>query len=478
MAAAAVLLGMTLLLLVWCLFLSRFPWRLRFIVVGGFFVTVLLVASLFRIKGVDGDLIPVLNWRWDSSDWVAPGDSSRSGSHPSPALTASLTNSYPQFLGPNRNGTVDHLQLAQDWTGQSPKLLWRHPVGLAWSGFAILGHRAITQEQRGESETVNCYDLATGVPLWSFSYLAHFQSTLAGEGPRATPTIARSKVFTVGSTGILNCLDLETGQVLWSRNLLQDNQASLEEWGMSGSPLFVDDQVVVSVGGKPDRSLVAYRAGTGEFAWGGGADGSGYGSPFVTELAARRQILVFNSGGVAAHDPVSGVVLWKYRWPGGHPHVTTPIVLPEDLLLVSSGYGVGSELLKIEADPAGNLTAKRIWKSNRLKSKFANLVYLNGYIYGLDDGIMVCLDATTGAQKWKQGRYGHGQVILVDDLLLVGAESGEVVLLAPNPSALRELGRFSALHGKTWNPPALAGEFLLVRNDKEAACYRLPLVAP
>ena len=152
-----------------------------------------------------------------------------------------------------------------------------------------------------------------------------------------------------------------------------------------------------------------------------------------------------------------------------------PVVIPGDRLLVSSGYGVGSELLQIQRDPAGALQATRIWKSTRLKAKFTDLIYRDGFIYGLDNGIMTCLDASSGEQKWKEGRFGHGQEILVGDVLLVTAESGEVILLDPTPQGLRELTRFSALRGKTWNPPALAGQCLLVRNDKEAACYRLPV---
>jgi outer membrane protein assembly factor BamB len=152
-----------------------------------------------------------------------------------------------------------------------------------------------------------------------------------------------------------------------------------------------------------------------------------------------------------------------------------PIVIPGDRLLVSSGYGVGSELLQIQKDAVGAFSATRIWKSNRLKAKFTNLIYRDGFMYGLDDGIMVCLDASSGEQKWKEGRYGHGQEILVGDVLVVTAESGEVIMLDPNPQQSRELTRFSALQGKTWNPPTLAGQYLLVRNDKQAACYRLPV---
>jgi outer membrane protein assembly factor BamB len=179
-----------------------------------------------------------------------------------------------------------------------------------------------------------------------------------------------------------------------------------------------------------------------------------------------------------AHDVVSGKVLWDYPWPGGHPHIAIPVILPGDRVLVTSGYGTGSELLQIKKDADDKWSATRIWKSIRLKAKFTNVVYRDGFIYGLDDGILVCLDAADGSLRWKEGRYGHGQVILTGSLLLVSDEGGDIVLVEPVPAEPRELTRFTALHGKTWNPPALAGEYLVVRNDKEAACYRLPIAKP
>jgi outer membrane protein assembly factor BamB len=466
------------LLLLWSLFLSRLRWRIRLGVFGGVVGLVLLVMALFRFHGVTGDLVPVLQWRWERPSLTTLAERTQPLAPPVPAQRNQLTNDWPQFLGPHRNSAVEQPGLARNWTAQAPDRLWHRPVGLGWSGFAVAGSRAITQEQRGEDEAVICYDLLTGTPSWSYTYPAHFQSSLAGEGPRATPTVAGRRVYALGSTGILNCLDLETGKLLWSKDIMRDNHAKLNEWGASGSPLLVDDLVVVSAGGRDNRSLAAYRAATGDFVWGSGSDGAGYSSPCLVTLAGVAQILIFNSGGVSAHDPVTGTNLWKYYWPGGHPHVSVPILLPPDRLLVSSGYGVGSELVQIQKDAGGAFKATRIWKSNRLRAKFTNLIYHDGFIYGLDDGIMACLDASSGEQKWKEGRYGHGQEILVGDLLLVTAESGEVILLDPNPQGSRELARFSALQGKTWNPPALAGPYLLVRNDKEAACYRLPVAKP
>ena len=478
LASAGILLLTLFLLLLWCLLFSRLRWKLRLMVPAGMIGFLLLLTALFKIKGVSGDMMPILRWRWDHSTWTTPDGQSQSTSTRSLALPGSPANDYPQFRGPNRNGAVPQLKLARDWRMHPPERLWLKPVGPGWSGFAVARDRAITQEQRGEQETVNCYDLLSGAPLWSYAYAARFQSSLAGEGPRATPTIARKRVYALGSTGILNCLDLETGKPVWSKDVVQDNQGKVNQWGMSGSPLLVDDLVVVSAGGPNNRSLVAYRAASGEFVWGGGTDSAGYSSLLLTSLAGVRQILIFNSGGVAAHDPTTGSQLWNYAWPGKQPNVSTPIVLPDNRVLVSSGYGVGSELLKIQKNSDGKLTATRIWKSIRLKAKFSDLIYRDGFIYGLDDGIMVCIDADNGAEKWKDGRYGHGQEIMAGDLLLVTSESGEVILLDLNPQASRELTRFSALAGKMWNPPALAGQYLLVRNERAAACYRLPLAGP
>jgi outer membrane protein assembly factor BamB len=463
------------LLFLWCLLYSRIRWKVRFALLGGGAGLILVLAALFRIHGVTGDLLPVLTWRWSHAVWAEPDHSTNASPTRLAAQPDAFARDYPQFMGPNRNATLLQPKLARDWKAQPPERLWLQPVGPGWSGFAVAGNRAITQEQRGEMETVDCYDLLSGAPLWSHGYAAHFQSTLAGEGPRATPTIAGNRVYSLGSSGVLTCLDLATGKLIWTRNIVQENQSEVSVWGISCSPLLVDDLVVVSAGGSNKRSLVAYRAATGDFAWGGGYDGAGYSSPFVTSLAGVRQIVIFNSGGVSAHDPATGSNLWRYPWPDTIPHVSKPVALPDDRLLVSAGYGIGSELLKVQRDPAGKFNVTRIWKSIRLKAKFTDLIYRDGFIYGLDDGIMVCLDAASGDLKWKEGRYGHGQEILVGDLLLITAESGEVILLDPNPQAATELTRFTALNGKTWNPPALAGQYLLVRNDKEAACYRLPV---
>ncbi len=176
-------------------------------------------------------MVPVLQWRWERPSLPSLADRTKPAVSTSLAQRDPLTNDWPQFLGPHRNSIVEQPGLARDWKAQAPQRLWFRPVGAGWSGFAVAGGRAITQEQRGEDETVVCYDLLSGAPLWSHAYPAHFQSSLGGEGPRATPTIVGQRVYALGSTGILNCLDLETGKLLWSKDIVQDESNQGERMG-------------------------------------------------------------------------------------------------------------------------------------------------------------------------------------------------------------------------------------------------------
>ena len=456
-----------LALAVWLLFFSRLPWIRRWLCLGIAALALMLFGALFRIEGVSGDFIPILDWRWSSG---GPG-------LPSGAAGTVEENRayYPQFLGPGRNARLPGVHLDPDWKRRPPRELWRREVGDGWSAFAVARGRAVTQEQRGALETVVCYDLLTGEVVWAHADSSRYESTLAGIGPRATPTIAGDRVYTMGATGILNSLDLETGRLRWSRDIIADNGGGAPIWGISASPLVLDSLVVVSPGGVDGRSLAAYHADRGDVVWAGGRARAGYSSPSLVQLAGRSQILVFARKAVVSHSPLDGQVLWRQPWPGGTECVAQPVLLPGDQVLVSSGYGIGSRLYDVAETPDGGLSASLRWESPRLKAKFTNVVFHDGSVYGLDDGVLVCLNPVSGKRRWKRGRYGHGQLILVEDLLLIQAESGEVVLVEANPEQHVERARLEVLSAKTWNNPALAAPYLLVRNNQEAACYKLRL---
>lgn len=467
-----------LLLLLWWLLLSRARWRLR---LGVFVVVLLGLAGLrasFRITGVSGDLLPIVESRWGRRSLAlgTPG-SGGTGTNAaavvsSPALPGAAD--FPQFLGPQRNAILPDARLATHWTAQPPVEVWRTAVGAAWSGFAVVGRRALTQEQQGEEERVTCRDLLTGQVLWERANPGRYATTIAGTGPRCTPTVSGDRVFTLGATGWLQCLDLATGAPVWSRSITNDARARVPEWGYSGSPWVHSGLVVVMAGGRDGRSVIAYDAATGTERWAAGDSGANYGSPFGITLGGVEQILVFGGREIVSHDANRGTVLWRQSWGVGMPLVAVPVPVDAHRVLFSAGYNVGAELFRVGRGPEGAWKVESEWASRRLKCKFSNPVKVGDFIYGLDDGILACLDLKDGSQRWKEGRYGHGQGLLVGDLYLLMAESGELVLLRPTPAGPNELGRHRVFQAKTWNPPALSGDLLLVRNDQEAACLRLP----
>ena len=460
------------LLLVWLLWFSRLPRGFRRGSAWTLLGALVVFLFLFRYSGMTGDLLPIFEWRWRPAPPVAVA--------PEGALVPVLETvpgleDFPQFFGPRRDGVLTGPELDRDWEARPPEELWRIPVGAGWSGIVVAGRRAITQEQHGEDEAVVCYDVVTGQVQWVHRDAARYETPLAGLGPRATPTIDGERVFVQGATGILNCLELATGTVLWNTNILEDGGALLPEWGVAGSPLVRDDVVVVSAGGSNGYSLIGYDKQTGDLEWSGGDAETHWSSVVAGRLGGTEQLLIFNAREVVGHAAEDGRVLWSYPWRGGHPHVSLPLVFPGDRVLISSGYGTGSHMVRVAPGDDGRFEPIEVWSSLSMKAKFTNLVQRDGFVYGLDDGILACVDVATGRRRWKGGRYGHGQVLLVGELLLVTTETGDVVLVDPNPEEFREVTRFSVFDHKSWNPPALAGRYLLVRTDREAACFRLPV---
>ena len=472
--ATVILVGLScILLLAWATLFSRFSGKVRLSIVAGF--VLFCVAGFFSLeqRGVSGDVLPLLQWRWSGS--AAPLDLPEPAASPRAVASseADPRTDFPQFQGPRRNGHLESVFLDTDWQDRAPRLLWRQAIGEGWSGFAVVGPHAVTQEQRGDRELVSCYRRTTGELLWVHSDLVRHDDSLGGPGPRATPTIDGGRVFTFGGTGLLNALDLESGELLWSVDVLADNAASAPTYGVAASPLVLGALVIVPAGGPDGGSLVAYAAETGERVWSGGSHRAAYSSPLLATLAGREQIVLLNGSHLVGHAATDGSLLWQYAWPGGTENVSQPVVLPGDRLFLSTGYGVGGKSFRI-VDETRSVEVELEWESLALKAKFTNVVHREGFLYGLDDGIMACIDARTGERVWKGGRYGHGQVLLVGDVLLIQAESGDVALVRATPEGHRELARLDALEGKTWNSPALAGHHLLVRNDREAACYELP----
>jgi outer membrane protein assembly factor BamB len=383
---------------------------------------------------------------------------------------APTRNYWTNYRGARRDGKYDQ-PVSTSWPSNGPPVLWKQPVGIGYASFAVADGKAFTLEQRRRQEVVAAYDVATGRELWTQGWSAEFTDS-TGDGPRSTPTWDQGRVYALGATGELKCLDANTGAVIWGRNILSENQASNLQWAQSASPLIVDDKVIVLPGGGGGKSVVAYNKTTGAPVWRALDDRQAYVSPMLVELGGRRQIVVVSSLRVVGLTPENGSLLWSYPWDTDMGiNVSQPVVVDRNRFFISSGYGKGAALVELKA--SGNtITPSTIWENTNMKNKFNSSVLHNGYVYGLDEGILVCLDVNTGERKWKEGRFGYGQVILASGHLIVTqGDTGEIALIKAAPDKYTEVARFAALQGRTWNYPAIADGRLLVRNATEMAAY-------
>jgi outer membrane protein assembly factor BamB len=456
----------------------------------------------FRLSSMDGNFVPVFvkrSWVQDlafggSPDTILERHRQEQGSAGVAADLTEKPGDWPAYRGPNRDGVVTGPKLARDWSKSPPKEIWRQPVGGGYAAFSIANGFVVTIEQRRGNEVVVCYDAATGKEVWTAGWEARFDEPLGGPGPRATPTIAHGDVFALGATGRLICLNGGDGKEKWNVETLEGN-ANIE-WAMSGSPLVVDNLVIVNPGVQKDeakgRAVRAYDRSTGKEVWAAGNHKAGYGSPQLATLAGKRQVLIFDADGLGGHDLATGAELWRFAWPTYMGiNVAQPIVLDDTSVMIASDYSgtaTGAALLKVtEAD--GKWSAQQVWRTKNtvMRCKFTSPVRRKqadgDYAYGLDDpGKLECIDLKTGKSLWKDDRrpkreeaFGQGQILLCDDLIVVLTEYGELVLVEATPTAFKELGRIQALHKgpKTWNNPAMAHGRIYVRNEEEMACFDL-----
>jgi outer membrane protein assembly factor BamB len=392
---------------------------------------------------------------------------------PTAPVVAAKPAEWPGFRGPDRDSVIRGVQIVTDWSQSPPVQTWRRPIGPGWSSVAVNGNLIYTQEQRGGDEVVSCYRLSTGEPVWRHRDATRFWESNAGAGPRGTPTLSNGRVYTLGATGILNVLDAGSGAVVWSSNAASDVHVKIPMWGISSSPLVVGDVVIVAAGGK----LAGYDVATGKLRWSGPGSGLSYSSPQLATIDGVQQVLFISGPGTTSVDPATGKVLWQYAWEGGA--IVQPAMTEDGGILVntiSMNGGQGVRRLAV-AHTGGGWKADERWTSTGLKPYFNDFVVHKGHAYGFDGNILSCIDLQDGARKWKGGRYGNGQLVLLadQDLLLVLSEEGELALVKATPDQFTEVARVPALEGKTWNHPVLVRDVLLIRNDHEMAAFRLSL---
>jgi outer membrane protein assembly factor BamB len=446
-------------------------------------------STLLRNEGMTGEYVMDTHWRWSKTAEARMLAARSSEARPAKnAETKGQTNlaaaatsetfanaEWPGFRGADRAGHWRGPQIATNWSSRPPRQLWKIAVGPAWSSFAVAGRMLFTQEQRGPMETVVCYDAETGREVWKREIETRFDDPLGGPGPRATPTIADGKLFVTGATGMFMRLDPATGAIIWQQDLKSVAGRSAPMWGFSASPLVTGGIAIVYAGGAGDKGLLAFDVASGTLRWGAAAGSDSYSSPQLNTIAGEELVLLVSNEGLVCVDPASGKERLNYAWKFNGYRALQPTVVG-DTILLTSPMAPGTRAIQIKKKD-GQLAAEELWTSRQLKPDFTDFVAHQGYLYGIDGGFFTCVDLKSGERKWKGGRYGKGQAVLLENsgVLLISAEDGRIVLVRADPGEHSEAGSFKGLEGKTWNHPVVAGDRLYVRNAQEAAAYQLPL---
>ena len=473
----------TTAIVIWLLITPFLSWPIRR---AGLLVVVVLTwgyYTLVRFDGVYGDISASVSFRWTPTaedkyrDDVAAGTfgTAKELEGANAKALALTAGDWPGFRGPTRDGRLAGVSIATDWAEKKPEQMWRHRVGPGWSSFAVVGKRLFTQEQLDADELVVCYDADSGDVIWVHKDTVRFSEKIGGPGPRATPTFHDGKLYVLGATGILNCLDAATGKKVWWRDIAADSGAKVPTWGFASSPLVAQGVVTVFAGAGQGKSVLGYHALSGKPAWQAGEGQLSYSSLQPARLAGVDQVLMATDLGLTAFQPAQGTILWNHSWSSdGVQRVVQPAVLNDTDVLLGSPFGLGARRLRV-AKQGTSWDTQEIWTTRAISPYFNDAVAEGNYLYGFDGPFLTCLNLEDGKKKWKARGYGNGQVLLLADqkLLLVLSETGFVALVEAAPGGHKEIGRFQAVSGKTWNHPVVAHGKLYVRNSEEAVCYQL-----
>ncbi len=375
---------------------------------------------------------------------------------------------WPQFRGPQRDGTSTETGLATVWPQTGPQQLWRVEIGEGYSGIVVVDGRLLTMFAAGEDEVLASFDPATGKEQWRVRIGANFETQL-GNGPRATPTVADGVAYALSSNGQLHAIHVADGKVLWSRDLPETLGGRRPNWGYAAPPLVDGDHLLIDAGGLEGRGFASLSRTTGEIVWTATDERNGYAAPLRLELAGRSQYVTVTRDHVLGLDPQTGTVLWQH--PAGDGTIAGVVDAGEDRVFVSAPED-GAIALRIHKDGDG-FRIEELWTSKRFKNHFQTSVYFEGHLYGFDAGSLKCIDAASGEMSWGKRGLGKGSLIIADGLLIILGERGQLVLAKATPESWQELASAQIFEDKSWTPPALADGRLYLRNQFEMVALDL-----
>lgn len=375
---------------------------------------------------------------------------------------------WPQILGPNRNGATQGESAIAPWPKSGPKKLWSMDLGTGFAGPAIVGNRVIVFHRVGASERIECVD-KSGKSQWKVDFPSKYPGGVNPDnGPRCVPLVHQDHVFVFGADGNVHCVALANGRKIWSRAAYADFKGQEGYFGAGATPIVANGKLLVNVGGR-NAGIVAFDTATGKTAWQATDERASYSSPTIATIGGRSYAIFVTRLKCLAVDPTTGKILFELPFGKTGPTVNaaTPLVIGGNLFL-SSSYGVGARLLRLDTTP------KEIWSNDEtMSSQYTTCVYRDGDLFGIHgredfaNGELRCIEAATGKIHWQVPGFGVGHLILVGDQLLILTTEGQLILAEATREKYRELARATVSKDVTRSLPAYSNGRLYFRENTD-----------
>lgn len=381
-----------------------------------------------------------------------------------------LTQDWPQWRGPGRDGQVAGFKAPAKWPAALKKR-WSVAVGGGYGSPVVVGGKIFLHTREEGNEVVSAVDLANGKTLWRDQYPAPFEKNQYalkhGEGPFATPLVADGRLYTLGVSGIFSCFDAANGKLLW-RHDHSDRVTTLKLFtGSASSPVADGQNVIAFLGDDRAGALTAFDAASGEIRWTWSGAGPGYASPIVAELAGVRQVVTLTSNAVVGVAAADGKQLWTIPFPDEwNENIITPVLWQN--LLIFAGVRQGSRAVEV-VKKDGGLKVREVWRREDLPMYMSTPVVADGVLFGLSNrqkGQLFALDPKNGKTFWlSEGRQADNFALLTDGSLLFLLDTmGQLTIARASRQAFEPITRYQVAEAATWTHPVLTQRGLLVKD--------------
>ena len=371
------------------------------------------------------------------------------------SATAATALDWFRWRGPDLNGISSETGWQVQWPTEGPKQLWKASVGTGFASFSVSKGRVYTTGNSKETDSIFCFNAASGKLLWQHSYPCPLDPKYFEGGTAATPTVDGDQVYTFSRRGHAFCLGAADGKVIWSKNLATELEAAIPTWGFASSALVAGDLVILNAG---DTGVALDKA-TGKIAWSSGKTAGGYATAVPLKAGPDQAVAILAAQWIAGVKVADGHELWRYPWKTDYDVNAADPIISGDKVFISSGYNHGGAVVKLSGD-----RPEKVWENKNMRNHFNSCVLWHEHLYGVDESELRCLAFDTGEVKWKYPQFGKGSLTLADGKLVGLSEKGELIIAEATPAAFKPIARAQILQGKCWTTPVLSNGHIYCRN--------------